>query len=130
MEGTVMRSNGFTLLELFIILTVMAILLGIGIPSFSAQLQRTRLETATSAMLEALALTRTQAISANSRTTIRNISEWQDGWDIFLDSNNNGQLDGNESAIQHHEKLTGVTIKGNRFVQSDISYVGSGEARN
>ena len=125
-----MRSYGFTLLELLISLTVISILLGIGIPSFSAQLQRTRLETATSTMLDALALARTRAISTNARTTMHSTSDWQEGWDVFVDSNNNGRLDGTELVIQHHEKLTGVTISGNKFVKDNISYVGSGEARN
>jgi len=125
-----MRSNGFTLLDLLITLTVMSILVGIAIPSFSSQIKHSRVETATLGLVEAMELARTQAVSANIRTTMRKTDKWEDGWAVFVDNDNDGQLDPDEHLLQRHEKLVGVKISANTPIKTFVSYVGSGESRN
>lgn len=125
-----MRSYGFSLLELLITMAVMSVLLGIGVPSFSAQLQKTRLETATATILESMEFTRTRAVTSDKRVTMHTNANWEDGWQIFVDVDNNGQLDANDQLLVHQDKLSGVTIKGNNFVKSYISYIGTGESRS
>jgi type IV fimbrial biogenesis protein FimT len=129
MEG-IMRSFGFTLIELLITLSLTAILLTIGLPSFSAQIQNSRVKTAMLSLHEALQLTRAQAVSSNSRATIVKQHKWDEGWEVFIDENNNGLRDENENVIIQQEKFNNVRITGNKFVKNYVSYIGSGESRN
>jgi type IV fimbrial biogenesis protein FimT len=125
-----MRSFGFTLIDLLTTLTILSVLLIIGIPSFSAQIQKTRVKTATQSLLEAMDLTRTQAVFSNSRTTIANQTEWENGWEIFVDKNNNGIREEDEKLVQQHEKFEGIRIIANKWIKNNVSYIGSGESRN
>ena len=125
-----MRNNGFTLIDLIITLSVLAILLAIGLPNFSSHIQQTRVKTATNSLFEAIQLTRGQAISSNKRTTLRKQNEWNEGWEIFIDKNNNGVRDINETIVQRHEKLKGIKIITDSKLKNYVSYIGTGESRN
>lgn len=125
-----MRTQGFTLIDLIIALSVLSILLTIGLPSFSSQIQQMRVKTAIFALQESINLTRTQAVSANKRATIRKQNQWEDGWEIFIDKDNDGVRDSNEDIVQLHEKLKGIRIIANRPIQNYISYIPTGESRN
>ncbi len=125
-----MRSFGFTLIDLLTTLAILSILLTIGIPSFSAQIQNTRVKTATQSLLEAIDLTRTQAVFSNTRATIAKQTEWENGWEIFLDKDNDGVRDDDEKILRQHEKLEGIKITANKWIKNNVSYIGSGESRN
>lgn len=125
-----MRSFGFTLIDLLTTLAILSILLAAGLPSFSAQIQKNRVQTATQSLYEALELTRTQAVFSNNRATITKQIEWKDGWEIFVDKNNDGLRGDDEKIVQQHEKLNGIRITANKWIKNNVSYVGSGESRN
>ncbi len=125
-----MKRNGFTLIDLLITLSVISILLTIGLPSVSTQVQHTRVKTATNSLLEAINLTRTQAVFANKRATIRKQNEWSDGWEIFIDADNDGIRDANEKLIQTQAKLNSIKIIANRPISNNVSYIGTGESRH
>jgi len=125
-----MQSFGFTLIDLITTLSVLCVLLGIGLPSFTGQIHATRVKTATQHLLESLELTRSQAVFSNNRTTIRKQNNWEDGWEVFIDKNNDGIPNGNEKTIQKHDKLNGVRIIANNPVKNYVSFIGSGEGRN
>lgn len=122
-------SLGFTLLELLTTLTVIAIMLGFGIPSLSRQTQANQVKTAANGLLEAMDIARSKAVSTNKRVTLKKLDEWNNGWEIFIDRNNDGQLNDGETVILHHEKLAGVRILVNGPLRNNVSYVGSGESR-
>lgn len=125
-----MRSNGFTLIDLIITLSVLSILLTVGLPSFSAQIQHARVKTATYSLAEAISLTRAQAVFANNRATIRKQNEWESGWEIFLDKDHDGVRDNDEAIVRQHEKLKGIRIIANKPVKNYVSYIATGESRN
>lgn len=124
-----MKRNGFTLIDLITTLSVASILLAVGLPSFSAQIKQTQVKTATHQLLEAIALTRTQAVMSSKRTTISKQNDWNEGWIIFIDTDNDGRHDADEKLIQTQEKLKGIKIIANRPVSNNVSYVGTGESR-
>jgi type IV fimbrial biogenesis protein FimT len=124
-----MHQRGFTLLELLITLTILAILMTIGVPSFSAQIHNTRLKTTTLSLLEAVTLTRTQAVATNKRATLKHTGKWEDGWEVFIDSNDNGIRDENERLLITSEKTKDVRITPNQPLKNYISFIGSGESR-
>lgn len=125
-----MKCNGFTLIDLIITLSIISILLTVGLPSLSTQIQHTRVKTATNSLLEAINLTRTQAVFTNKRATIRKQTNWENGWEVFVDKNNDGLLGDDETPLKQHEKLHGVRIKANSHINNYVSYIGTGESRN
>ena len=123
-----MRSSGFTLIELLTTISISAILLTIGLPNFFNQIQQSRVKTAMLNLQEALQFTRGQAVFSNTRASIVKQANWHDGWEIFIDKNNNGVRELNEDVIKLNDKLSGVRISTTEPVQNYVSFVGTGEA--
>ncbi|HEY7886271.1 MAG TPA: GspH/FimT family protein [Cellvibrionaceae bacterium] len=123
--------RGFTLIELLTALAVIAIICAIAYPAFAGILRTIRVQTATFQILEAVQLTRHHAITTNSRATIApKDGDWQQGWEIFLDSNHNGERDTDEELLADGAALhASIDVHGNRPVSRYISYLGSGESR-
>jgi type IV fimbrial biogenesis protein FimT len=88
--------NGFSLLELMVAVSIAAILLTVGIPSFQSTMLRARGATLADTLITAVYYTRSEAISRNS--TIRLCASadgsnclatntgWNEGW-IAIDAN-------------------------------------------
>ncbi len=125
-----MRTLGFTLIELLITLTVISILFTVGLPDFYSQVKSSKVKTATQSLLESIYLTRTKAVSMNTRVTIARLTSWEKGWQVFIDTNNNGVLDNNEQIVRQQEEFTNVRIKPNKYINKFVSYIGTGESRN
>jgi type IV fimbrial biogenesis protein FimT len=102
--------NGFTIVELMVVLALVGIISSIAIPSYQSMIFRNRVETAVSSLHGALLLARSEALKRGVPVTIcrsetantaptcaaSNSSPgvntgWADGWIIFVDNNNNGQ---------------------------------------
>lgn len=124
-----MRSRGFTLIDLVTTLAIVSVLLGVGLPNLTSHIQHSRVHNATQDLFESLELTRTKAVFSNTRATIRKLNNWENGWEVFIDENNDGLLNNNEVVVQKHEKLNAVRIKANTHVSDYVSYVESGESR-
>lgn len=56
------NQRGFTLIELMVTITVLAVLLGIGIPSFRSMIENNRIAAASNDLVSALQLARSEAI--------------------------------------------------------------------
>jgi type IV fimbrial biogenesis protein FimT len=83
---------GFTLLELMITLTVAAIIISIGVPSFSSFIANTRATTYTNDLVLALNLARgeatrrgvpVRACSSTDATTCNGTDDWSTGWIVL-----------------------------------------------
>lgn len=95
--GKPLRSAGFTILELMIVVSILGILLGIGVPSFTAIIRQNRLAAETNELLAAAAMARSEAVKRGSPVTLcaadRNNSnscattddQWGNGWIVFSD---------------------------------------------
>ena len=66
---TVSKAGGFTLVELMVTLAVLAVLLGIAVPSFQNITNRNRLTAITNEMVAATQLPRVEAVRQNARVT-------------------------------------------------------------
>lgn len=128
-ENRGVNEEGFTLIELLITLTLLAILVALGGPSFTTQVHSSRVKTTALNLLEAVQLTRTQAVTSNSRSILKAREQWQNGWDIFIDSNSNGLREENETLIVSREPVESVRITANQPVKRYVSYIGTGESR-
>lgn len=134
-----MKQSGTTLSELIVVLAVAAILLSIGIPGFASFSGNSRLAGATNALVSSLHLARSEAIKRNSRAVLCKSAsgaacsasgDWQQGWIVFHDANNNAALDAGEAVVLTQPALpSGLLLTGNSPVSTYISYAPAGAAR-
>lgn len=77
------NSAGFTLIELLTTMAIVAILLGIGVPSFREFISSQRVKSAASEISSMLILARSEAIKRNRDVTIEQATGgWQNGWTV------------------------------------------------
>src|SRR5690242_9276873 len=102
-------ASGFTILELMITVAVLAILMGIAVPSFSEMIRQNRLATQTNDLLTATNFARSEAVKRGSRVTLcpangnncSGDSQWSAGWLVITDDGPNvGSLDAGEMVLQ------------------------------
>lgn len=125
-----MKSTGFTVVELMVTLLIFGLLLGIGIPSLNKQIQKSRTYLATQSLLEAIQLARGTAVFQNARSILITINnQWEDGWILFLDVNNDGTRNDDEPVIRTGEVLRDVRIKAPTPMNEYISFISTGEGR-
>jgi type IV fimbrial biogenesis protein FimT len=84
--------RGFSLLELMFTLTVAAILLGVGVPSFVDTIRSNRATTNINELSSAFAIARSEAIRRGANITACRSTDgatcgadWGDGWIVFVD---------------------------------------------
>jgi type IV fimbrial biogenesis protein FimT len=128
------RAQGFSLLELMVVLSVVAILLAIGVPGFQSLRENLQLSTTVNAFLSAVNLTRSEAIHRGARVDLvpRNGANWQQGWVVFIDENRNQMPDGDEQVIVWHGPVSGNIAINSQFSDSTkpyLAYNGSGRTR-
>jgi len=114
--------GGFTLLELMMVIAIVAILLGIGIPSYSRFIAEQRVRTAAADLQNALWRTRSEAIKLNRDVTLSpaNAADgWQSGW-----SADNPASPGSD--LLTRGPLVGVLVTGG---PAGITYRASGRLR-
>lgn len=80
------NDGGFTLLELLIVVSIAAILLGIAIPSFNATIRSNRLTTYANELVTALNIARSEAVKRGQEVVVRLTgANWENGWQVFVD---------------------------------------------
>lgn len=103
--------SGFTLIELIVTVTLAAILMGIGIPSFMETIRSNRLTSATNDLITAFNLARAEAVKRGKMVTVRRVdnssftkvgagAQWENGYDIFVDDDADGVFDAGETFIR------------------------------
>lgn len=124
-----MKTKGFTLIELLIVISILTILTASAIPSFKQALQNTHIRTAKNELLNAIDQARARSVFSGSRSVLMAKGEWHEGWQIFLDKNDDGIASLDEPILIDHGPLAGVIIKGNTHVRHLISFISTGEGR-
>lgn len=128
-----MRQSGFSLLEVLVTVAIVAILLGIGVPSFQNLMDTNRMAAAVNDLVSGMHAARAEAIKRRANITICASSDWDtadpdcdaaahfgSGWIMFTDGvppvAANADIDGTDELLRAHGPLAGtidaVTVNG------------------
>ena len=136
------HQRGFTLIELLVTVSVLAVLLAMGVPSFQGMLGSNTLTSQTNDLVSSLNLARSEAIRRGTRVTVCKSSDasscattgnWTQGWITFVDTTRSGTtavVNTGETILAVHQTSSGtVSIKGSSSVDSYVSYASDGRAK-
>ncbi len=112
------RAAGVTLVELLAVVSIIAILLSVGVPSYRYVNTSYRISAEANGLLGDLQYARSEAIregqfvtacvSADGKTCALNNNAWQTGWIVFSDPNNNQTVDAGEAVLRVQTTFTGT----------------------
>jgi type IV fimbrial biogenesis protein FimT len=119
------NSAGFSLYELLMTMSLAAVILGIGLPSFGGLIADKRLRVETDALFHAVHRARQESIGRRRVVTICPSfdgrfcdpeNRWSAGWIVFANKSRTGSgvRDRDETLVQHHQVADGVQIMSNR----------------
>lgn len=125
------KQAGFTLIEILVVLAVIGVVSSLGYPSFREMLKRNAVQAATSDIVNALMITRSEAVKVNmpvtfcqslpgSTRTCSNQNDWNKGWIVTRGGTVIAASDGAGDKVVIRSK-SGTTLK------SSLIY--TGEAR-
>jgi type IV fimbrial biogenesis protein FimT len=120
------------LVEVLLVMLVILLIQGLALPEFKRLISATRVNAASNSLFSALMLARSEAINRHSRAVIcksadglvcTKSSTWGQGWIIFNDADNNGEVDAGETVLESQPKLADVIrVSGNGPISSYVSY--------
>jgi type IV fimbrial biogenesis protein FimT len=158
-RGSRGATSGFTLIEMLVVIAISAILLAVGVPSFSYMIDRNRVAGEVNQMLADLALTRSEALARRTRVVMCRsanpttggtcdgaATDWNSGWVVFVDDTTAGvafQRDAAEPIIRAYMRtsqqvaltatpaLAGITVTadGTVFLLDGTPIAGGAELR-
>lgn len=130
------RQLGFTIIELMVTLALVGVLAGLAAPSVRDMIATSRLKTHSGAIQGSLMMARSEAIKRKVRVVVCKSADqanctaagnWEQGWIVFVDTNDNAAVDTGEGILQKVEALSGAFIlKADNNVADYVSYTSSG----
>src|SRR5215469_7910330 len=113
-----MRQRGFTLTELLVVTAIIAVLLGIGVPSYRYITNSYRMSSEVNGLLGDLQFARSEAIkegqmvtacvSRDGATCDVGSTTWQEGWIVFQDLNNDQTVDPGDTVLRVQAAFSGT----------------------
>lgn len=131
------RASGFTLMELMMVLAIMAIVMGIAIPSIRSYTNNARISNAVNDLILDFALARTEAArqgyvatvcrSSNQIACETSGNNWAVGRIVFVDKDADGAVDTDETIVRKTPAAAGaLVITGSTAALFRLSFAPSG----
>lgn len=122
------NSQGFTLIELMVTLTIVAVLLLVTIPSLVIYKRNAELTSATNTLLSAINAARTEAMKRGMYAMVvptANGSNWNSGWVVFVDVNRTRVYDSSvDTTVMVQSALSSyMTVSGNGSAADSPPYI-------
>lgn len=127
-----MKIRGFTVVELMMTIAILAILLSIGIPSFSSIVGNSNMSANSSDLLTAFNYARTEAIKRGASVALgkNDGSTWSGGLVVWVDENGDGSLGNTEEVLRYWDAFsTDSSLVSSNSVTSFI-FRATGEVNN
>ncbi len=106
-EKTCAPAQGFTLIEIMVVVTIVALMLTIGVSSMGEFVADQRLRTVASDISSDIALARGKSIELSRRVIMEKLTIggfWTDGWRLYADMNDNAVYDnGVDLELKHFD---------------------------
>ena len=133
----VKHSNGFTLLELVIIIVILGITMAIAAPSLGTMIKNNRISSDINDFVAALQFAKAESAARITPVSLckRNTAGtgcvagggWQQGWIVFSDANGDAAVNGDDAVLMSHEPLDSrTTFVGTAGVATAITYQPTG----
>jgi type IV fimbrial biogenesis protein FimT len=126
------RSRGFTLIEAMVTIVLLAVFVSTAVPSYQWLLTRNRVVSEINSFVATLQLARTEAIkrgqtvrvcTSSSGTGCSTSADWDDGWLVFVDTDDDGDFDSNETRLRVGQGFSsGDRFTGNTHVAHKVSF--------
>lgn len=131
------KFNGFTLIEMLIVLLIAGILVSIGVPSYQTLVKNNKQTSQLNTLMTSLLLARSEASKRNVTVTLCSSSDgascaasadWQQGWIVFVDDDVDGDIDDGEEILNIQEGFRGInTLTSSSFTSTaSVSYQANG----
>lgn len=95
----VSTEQGFTLIELMVTVTILAVSMTLAAPSFSQLVSNYRLRGSAESVLNGVNLARAEAVRRNAQVGFA-LTGTKSGWTVWVDANGDGVVDAGETVVQ------------------------------
>ena len=116
--------NGFTLIEMMMVLAIAAILVTVAVPSYMTFTQNSRITSQINEIAVAINSARSEAAKRGLRTVVCQSTnpkaatpscggaakDWSTGWIVFVDADNDSSFDAGEYKVTQGVAETGVDV--------------------
>lgn len=120
------NSRGFTLIELSVVFSVVAILFTVGVPSFVSLIRNTQITATTNDFFASINLARTEAVQRGVRVDMvpaGDAGDWAQGWVVFIDKDHDLRPGDRDTIIfRHGPAPNGMRITA-RLTDSTVQYL-------
>lgn len=130
------KVRGFTLVEMMISVAILVVLVGIAGPYFGQVIRNNRVQTQAQTLFSALVTARSEAVKRNYAVTMCKSAngtsctasgDWDQGWIIFADEDNDNTKDADEDVLRVQELLSaGITVRATGTFAATIQFRGDG----
>lgn len=113
--------SGFTLLELMVTISIMAILLAVALPSFQGSLRSNRVSTTSNELLASLSLARSEGIKSTrgggvcaspDGASCPAAATWNQGWMVWTEKDGDGVFDNDETVVRYSQGKAQLRVTG------------------
>lgn len=129
--------NGFTLIELMITLSIASILLSYAMPNMNQLKLNKYIESERNRLTVSLNYARSYAINnqkfvilcaSKSGIECNSVSNWHQGWMVFVDHNRNREVDPNDNILRYEDSMKNEIISTSSTYRQKIRYDSMGFA--